>query len=32
MQARKWDLDKDYPILSDWCKERNWAIEKIKNV
>mgnify|MGYP003149587388 CR=1 FL=1 len=24
MQVRKWDLDKDYPILSDWCKKRNW--------
>lgn len=26
MQVRKWDLDKDYPILSDWCKKRNWDL------
>ena len=24
MQARKWDLDKDYLTLSKWCKERKW--------
>ena len=32
MQARKWDLDKDYPILSDWCKERNWDTPMPKEV
>ena len=24
MQARNWNLDKDYTILEEWCKERNW--------
>ena len=24
MQARKWDLSKDYLTLSEWCKERKW--------
>ena len=32
MQARKWDLDKDYPILSDWCKKRNWDTPMPKEV
>ena len=32
MQARKWDLDKDYSILSDWCKERNWDTPMPKEV
>jgi len=24
MQARKWDLSKDYSTLSEWCKKRKW--------
>jgi|TARA_R100000455_G_C6261116_1_gene116483 hypothetical protein len=32
MQARKWDLDKDYSILRDWCKERNWDTPMPKEV
>ena len=24
MQARKWDLSKDYYTLSEWCKKRKW--------
>ena len=24
MQARAWDLSKDYSTLRDWCKERKW--------
>ena len=32
MQSRKWDLDKDYSILSDWCKERNWDTPMPKEV
>ena len=32
MLARKWDLDKDYHILSHWCKERNWDTPMPKEV
>ena len=24
MKYRAWDLDRDYPILEKWCKERKW--------
>jgi|TARA_Y100000310_G_scaffold239614_1_gene243292 hypothetical protein len=24
MKYRFWNLDKDYTILEEWCKERNW--------
>ena len=24
MQARKWNIKKDYPFISDWCKQRDW--------
>jgi len=26
MQIKKWDLSKDYPIISKWCKDRNWDL------
>jgi len=24
MQARKWNVKKDYPFISEWCKQRDW--------
>ena len=24
MQTRKWNIKKDYPFISDWCKQRDW--------
>ena len=24
MQARKWNLNKDYSTLCEWCKKYNW--------
>ncbi len=24
MQARKWNLNKDYSTLCEWCKRYNW--------
>ena len=24
MQARKWNVKKDYPFISGWCKQRDW--------
>ena len=27
MKYRLWNLDKDYPILEKWCKERKWESE-----
>jgi len=26
MQIKKWDLSKDYPIISKWCKDRKWDL------
>ena len=26
MQTRKWNIKKDYPFISDWCKKRNWDL------
>jgi len=27
MKYRVWNLDQDYPILENWCKERKWQSE-----
>jgi len=24
MQTRKWNIKKDYPFISNWCKQRDW--------
>ena len=24
MQTRKWNVKKDYPLILDWCKQRDW--------
>ena len=24
MQTRKWIIKKDYPFISNWCKQRDW--------
>jgi len=26
MQVKKWDLSKDYSIISKWCKDRKWDL------
>jgi len=26
MQARKWNVKKDYPLILDWCKQRDWDL------
>ena len=26
MNFRKWNLKKDYPIIIEWCKKRNWDL------
>ena len=26
MQIKKWDLSKDYSIISKWCKDRKWDL------
>ena len=26
MLIRDWDLNKDYTIISEWCKQRNWDL------
>jgi len=26
MQIKNWDLSKDYPIISKWCKDRKWDL------
>ena len=24
MQVRKWNVKKDYPLILEWCKQRDW--------
>ena len=26
MKFRKWNVKKDYPVISEWCKKRNWDL------
>ena len=26
MRARKWNLKKDYPVISEWCKKHRWDL------
>ena len=26
MRTRKWNLKKDYPVISEWCKKHRWDL------